>query len=46
MNSVGAFLANGVMETALGEEDDDDATTMLFVVVLVLAIAPLTGRVA
>ena len=45
MNSVGAFLANGVMETALGEEEeDDDATTMLFVVVL--AIAPLTGRVA
>ena len=45
MNSVGAFLANGVMETALGEEeDDDDATTMLFVIVL--AIAPLTGRVA
>ena len=44
MNSVGAFLANGVMETALGEDDDDDATTMLLVVVL--AIAPLTGRVA
>ena len=44
MDSVRAFLANGVMETALGEEEDDDATTMLLVVVL--AIAPLTGRVA
>ena len=41
MDSVGAFLANGVMETAL--EEDDDATTMLFMVVL-LVIAPLTTR--